>query len=244
MRLARISHGYIVGAALFTLYGGSAWASPGLFERECRDPNVPLAAGETRCNDGFFIRASGYASLAQAYIRKVQVDGSESYEQRVNARGTAMGFDFALGGTPMKGLLVGAFFGVAQMSRFNYSDAEGGTGQPGVTYKSQGQGQPLTRFTLGPAIAIFPIPARGWVLDVKPAIGGFSLGEPFKIEAASYGLQLGIGYELWVTPNFGVGLSLRGDFAWVRETLAIQRGPDYTDGTFRSVGIAITTTMH
>jgi hypothetical protein len=37
-----------------------------------------------------------------------------------------------------------------------------------------------------------------------------------------------------------VGLSLRGDW----ENLGVQRGPNYTEGTFRAVGLAITITMH
>ncbi len=195
----------IFSVACATLLFGSAVASASPLERQCRGPGVQLTLGETRCNDGFFIRASGYISFAQAYVRQVQVDGAESYEQRVTACGNAVGFDFALGGTPMKGLLVGGFLGLAQINHFNYSDTEAGTAEPGVSYVSSGSGQPLTRITLGPAVAIFPLPELGWVIDVKPSIGGVSLGEPIKIEAASYGLQLGIGYELWATPNLGVG---------------------------------------
>ncbi len=93
MQLARITCSTLIGAALATPLFASAEASASPFERQCRGAGVPLAPGETRCNDGFFIRASGYTSVAQAYLHQVQVDGSESYAQRVTARGNVVGFD-------------------------------------------------------------------------------------------------------------------------------------------------------
>jgi len=221
-----------------------ALAEPDLWERKCLSSTAAPNLDTPKCNDGFFIRVSFGPSYLWANLRNVQVDGSERYQQRISAHGGVAVFDFMLGGTPAPGLLVGGYLGIAKTSNASYSNSEADSAEPGVTYVTNGTGLTLQRFTLGPALAFFPYPTRGLVFDIRPAIGGVSTSGRIKIDAALYGLQLGAGYELWVTPNFGIGLSLRGELAGVRETLAVRRGADYKDGWLSVVGLAVTGTMH
>lgn len=248
MRATRASARRVaIGAALagLCLLGSQpAEAASSLFERICSDADEPPSADKSRCNDGFFVRAMGHLSLDQLNVREVTVDGPESYTRRVSANGIGMGYDITLGGTPAKGVLIGGFIGFRQYGNYQVTVVEGGTAEPGVLYESRTKVGALERITLGPALILYPSPLQGWVIDLRPTIGGLEFGKPVDISGASYGFQFGAGHEFWLTPNWGLGLSVRVELAKVRENLAVERGPDHTDGTFSSVGVAVSLTMH
>lgn len=239
--------GKTIGAALASLCliaPQPAAAASKLFERTCSGSSDPARAETIRCNDGFFVRAMGHLSLDQINVREVTVDGPESYTRRVSAHGVGMGYDLTLGGTPAKGVLIGGFIGFRQYGNYQVTVVEGGTAEPGILYESRIKVGALERITFGPALILYPSPLQGWVIDLRPTIGGLDFGAPVDISGASYGFQFGAGHELWLTPNWGLGLSVRVELAKVRENLAVKRGPDFTDGTFGSAGLAVSLTMH
>ena len=167
-------------------------------------------------HDGFYLRAGIGGGLLMAHFAS---DDSKDYGGSVRGSllGGSLNFEFAIGGTPAPGLVLG---GAMYLS---------GAGHPAKqTVKVDGQtvsplpSQDMALFLLGPFVDYYINPKSGW--HVQGALGLASVAvaktnqsnDDARVRArqqGGFGFMIGGGYDLWVSPQWSFGGLLRMMYA-------------------------------
>lgn len=222
-----------------------AAAAPTFGDRPCPDPAAVASGEASPCGDGFFARFAAGPRGIFAHIESVEAEGEgERYEQTLDTAAFAFGGDVTLGGTPWRGVLLGGFLGLSYAGWHRLRAEERSSEEPDFTWRHDEDGGTLTALRLGPALAYYPIPARGLVLDLRPAIGGLMSDEPYGLDAPLYLLELGAGYEPWLGRNLGLGLSARFAMGTASKVLFRRSLDDQTRGFMVEAGLVATFTIH
>lgn len=175
---------------------------------------TPETAPGVHTHDGFYLRiGSGFG----VYDEFAKSETDEDYGGRVSvrARGFAVASEVALGGTPYPGLVIGGGIyevGVVTSSvTTNRDDDE----EFEVADDLEIESRDLTMFAV--FVDRYFVPTLG--LHVQAALGvaqqiGVSIdGGPRRAEKAydpwGTGLMLGLGYEMWLTEQWSIGVLAR-----------------------------------
>ncbi len=120
-------------------------------------------------------------------------------------KGLTVPLEFAIGGTPVAGIVLGAgYYGVLAPS-LNYALSGGG-----VEIDEQADFGYFT--AVGPFIDFYVRPMFGVHLQASPTLIYFAPGDSdstTKVSGLGFGGMIGAGYEIWVSKDWGGGWLLR-----------------------------------
>ena len=171
-------------------------------------------------HDGFYLRyASGFGVYDE--YAKSETDARYGGRVGVRARGFAVGGEFALGGTPYPGLVVGGGIYEVGVVTSSVTTNQEDDSEIEVAEELEIESRDLTLFGLF-ADRYF-VPTLG--LHVQAALGiaqqiGLSLARPANDDLEEDdkkdvydpwgpGLMLGVGYEMWLTEQWSIGVLAR-----------------------------------
>lgn len=143
-------------------------------------------------HDGFFLRMTAGLGVMETRFR----DGAGT-----RARGAGPAFSIAMGGTPVRGLVLGGHFStLTALSEFS---ATFGT-YDGKTVSN----------AFGPFLAFYPSDRGGLYVEMTAGLVGVSRTAPRGGSESGAGLQAGagLGYEFWVRESWSLGPLLRAAY--------------------------------
>jgi hypothetical protein len=177
------------------------------------EPSTALVAPEPeprgRRHDGLYLRFGfGFGALRSHMLRQVGSDLGNDFSVAGTVSGMATMWEFALGGTPSRGLVLGggiytASFVVSEFRPRGWYETERGA----LPAEVNPAGGDLS--VIGPFIDYYFKPGKG--LHLQAATGLATLGtSPFGHRrgdgALGAGLMLGFGHEWWVSEEWGIGV--------------------------------------
>jgi hypothetical protein len=170
-------------------------------------------ASKPRTHDGFYFRfATGFG----AYDERFQSETRESYGGRVSARirGISVANEFAMGGTPWEGVVIGGGFYSDDVLTSTLLVNEGRTLPEGFDATSRSFrmfGLFIDRYFV-PAVGVHLQAALGFASQSGVNVGGVDVGKD-RQSANGFGLMLGFGYETWILDEWSVGFLARTSFS-------------------------------
>jgi len=171
-------------------------------------PTPPEIALPSRHGRGFFFRESVGVGFAAITSR------TSASEHDVPISAGTLNHELLIGGSPARGLNVGARFALAVA--------------PAPGARDEASSDPLT-ISMGSAfLDIYPLPEEG--LHIFGAAGLAIVNNARALgasEFAGFAWSLGLGYEFWVSPQWSMGFSVRVDEA---RTEASYSEDGYDDG--------------
>jgi hypothetical protein len=187
-----------------------------------------------RFHDGFYLRLG----LGAGYLISSWKPAGAS-ESSGDAQGFTIPFEFALGGSPTPGLVLGVGWWDTHLPAVTYSAKRGESSlEETADYGAVG--------TFGPFIDVYPAPRAGFHLQAAPCVSRVAPGKSDEIatdtlSGVGYGAMLGLGYESWVADQWGIGILLRGTFT--TGTITDESGREY-DFWGLMPGLLFTATFH
>jgi hypothetical protein len=179
-------------------------------------PPPPMETG-VREHDGFYLRLGAglsrigatFASERSSELRG-PVEGSLSHGAVVS--------EFAVGGTPAPGLVIGGTFNLALAGDVTTSDLKV-NGAPAVDIHYNG----ASMVFLGPFVDYYIDAHLGWHVQGALGLAGFNLTEGRRsgtqvrerTEAGGLGFAVGAGWEGWIGKQWSMGVLLRLMYASV-----------------------------
>jgi len=185
---------------------------PGEVRRDDQAGEVadPRSTGK-RFHDGFYLRMGvGIGALVgRANAPESTSESSSGYEE-VGTWGVSIPVEFALGGTPAPGIVIGVGGYGIHVPAANYSAGAG-------DYAIEDKADYSAISMIGPFLDLYVHPEGGFHLQIAPALTTVAPGQSERIltDAASgigFGIMGGLGYEGWVGEQWGMGILLRGQF--------------------------------
>jgi hypothetical protein len=168
------------------------------------DPSAPPAdasrpsTSKKHFHDGFYLRMGigvGYLSAAGTE----QDQSSSTY----GSHGVTIPVEFSLGGTPAPGVVIGGGSWAVHVPA-----ATNVTGRGDATTEADADYGAISM--LGPFIDIFPSPTGGFHIQAAPCLTLVSVGNsdnvPSDVSGAGFGFMGGLGYEGWVSDQWGLGI--------------------------------------
>jgi hypothetical protein len=146
-------------------------------------------------------------------------------DNEVGVTGFTVPVEFALGGTPAPGLVIGGGSYAVHVPSANYTTGRGDfVLEEGADYGS------ITM--VGPFIDGYPVPTGGFHLLVAPCFAAVAPGSSDVIvdddlAGVGWGIVLGLGYEAWIGEQWSAGWLLRAQYVSVE--LEPESGSGNTD---------------
>ena len=163
-----------------------------------------------RFHDGFYLRLG----LGAGYITS-SVTRTEDTEPLGRGTGATIPVEFALGGTPTPGFVIGAGSWAVHVPGGTHSSESGE-----VTREAEASYGSISM--LGPFADIYPAPRAGFHIQFAPCLTLVGTGTssilPSELTGIGFGGMLGFGYEGWVSDQWGMGVLARGQFAYAQLT--------------------------
>jgi hypothetical protein len=204
---------------------------------EIRPSDDSLEARRTsgkRFHDGFYFRmglGAGYTVFKVTPVEETDSTGGGA--------GMTVPVELAIGGSPTPGFVLG--FGSYAVN------------MPGVTYTGgrgdfvvEEEGDYGSIAMLGPFADIYPAPRSGFHLQFAPCFtvvspGGSDTLVSDSLSGIGFGAMVGLGYEGWVSDQWGLGILLRNQFIYAQIS-------DEEDDRFNTFGyvpaLLMTATLH
>jgi hypothetical protein len=192
---------------------------------------VPAEAPGARTHDGFYLRLG----LGGGAV-KAEFSGGDPGTPDVVGDGAAVLLDILVGGTPAPGFVLGGGYHIAVSAD---ADFEVGT-------RTSGSGAALGQGIVGPFVNWFPLPNQG--LDIGLLLGmaivsmdtpGLIFTRGVEIDQRGFGASPFLGYSMWISDEWSLGLSLRA--TWTTSTDTEGSGQD---GMARAFGATFTALYH
>ena len=161
-----------------------------------------------RFHDGFYLRLG----VGAGYLISKWTPAGES-----DSSGGALGFtvpvELAIGGAPAPGFVLGAGSWAIHVPAATYSAGRG-------DFEREEDASYGSISMIGPFADIYPAPRAGFHLQVAPCLalvapGGSDTIVSDSLSGAGVGVMAGLGYEGWVADQWGLGVLLRAQFAYV-----------------------------
>lgn len=164
------------------------------------------SAGE-RYHDGFYLRMAVGVGYFLGRARPADVSDQLADDLEVGISGVSIPVEFAIGGTPTPGLVIGG--------------GAYGIHLPSGTYKAGHGDKTLSESAdygsaslLAPFIDVYPNPRQGFHFQVA---AGYAVANPGKsdkivdttLSGGGFGAMAGLGVEGWVGPQWGMGMLAR-----------------------------------
>ncbi len=202
-------------------------------ERDEDDVRMRRETGK-RYHDGFYLRLGvGGGYLVSKWTL------AEETESSAGAQGATVPVELAIGGTPSPGVVIGGGSWAVHVPSATYTAGRGDfTSEETADYGSISM--------LGPFVDVYPAPRFGAHLQFAPCLALVAPGTSSEIvteelSGTGFGAMVGVGYEGWVSDQWGMGLLVRNQFVYAQVT-------DSDDNTFDFVGFTpgalITATLH
>ena len=165
-------------------------------------------------HDGFYVQLAVGPSLIRDSFESG--DGNFFFD---DTKGTVTGFGHsqhvAIGGALGPGLVL-AGAAAADIARTTSADYDGGAVEPEESY---------VLLTMGPMLDFYFQPEGGFHALVGGGFGITSGVRPDGVSeggaASGYGLFTGVGYEWWVSPQWGLGALLRLQYVRAEESVVL-----------------------
>jgi hypothetical protein len=159
-------------------------------------------------HNGFYLRLG----VGAGYLLAAATDETEGSGSHHHADGGQQGFtvpfELAIGGSPTPGFVLGGGWWQLNVPAGEYT-----VGRGDMTQKETAGYGGLTM--LGPFMDLYPAPRAGFHLQAAPTLALLypgSSGATGQLFGAGYGLMAGLGYEGWVSDNWGLGVLARVQF--------------------------------
>ena len=191
-----------------------------------------------RRHDGFYFRAGlGYGNVG--------IDASLAnapYAVNYGGSGGGVAAELAFGGTPARGLVVGAgIYGINAGSPSYDSISDG----RGAEYSAGAVPGAILLSMLGPFIDFYPKPDLGFHLEASLGLARVVVGDGHgkldAVDTTGLGLMAGAGYEWWIGDQWSIGPLLRVQYA---APSAKDNDGDSFDLSFLSWGLIAAATYH
>ncbi len=189
-----------------------AWvASMSLCGFAAAEPRLPATAPDRGAHrhDGFYLRA---ASGFGAYDERANSQTADVYQGRlrIRSRGFAVASEFAMGGTPFEGLVIGG--GVYSMTVYTSSVTFNKETAP-----AEDVGVESRDFSVvGVFVDRYFVPTLGvhvqGALGIAQQLGLTVNSDPFDSDdynPVGPGIMLGLGYEMWIAEQWSLGVLAR-----------------------------------
>jgi hypothetical protein len=176
-----------------------------------------------RFHDGFYLRLG----LGVGYLLSKWTPSGDS-ESSGGALGFTVPTELAIGGAPVPGFVLGAGWWSINVPVASYTSGRG-------DFEKEEDGSYGSISMLGPFADIYPAPRSGFHLQVAPCLALVTPGSSDTIVSDSLsgsglGVMAGLGYEGWIADQWGLGVLLRGQFAYVEIS-------DDSDNTYDFLGV-------
>jgi len=178
-------------------------------------PSEPEVQGK-RLHDGFYLRLGlgvgaflGNAELTEGEPYGPWPDAHESFDT-VEVTGFAIPVEFALGGTPTPGLVIGVGSYAVHIPSAKYKAGRG-------DYAVEERAEYGSISMIGPFVDYYLDPGAGMHVEVSPALVWVGPGDSDTIwwdapDGYGWGIMGGFGYEAWVSDQWSVGALARAQF--------------------------------
>ena len=176
--------------------GGQGYPPPGYQGGYAPVPPPPPEDETVHFHDGFYLRMG----IGVGFLKSTTtVDGADG---EVEITGTGPALEFALGGTPTPGFVIGGAISGVSVSE---PDVKFGD------YSGTAEDTTFTQSNVGVFVDVYPNPEQGFHIQGLLAYGIASVqsegGEDDDDEDATGPVaELGIGYEGWVGEQWGIGV--------------------------------------
>ena len=154
------------------------------------EPSPCTQPADAYQHDGFYLRFSTETD----YLAVV----GEGPDGSVSVKGLASGGTLAVGGTPVRGLVVAGVLGSAMLR----GNLKGGA-------EDADERVSMARIQLGALADWYPDPSAGWHVGAALGLGALALTEASVPDAvgAAFSARVFGGYDFWIGPQWSLGLA-------------------------------------
>jgi hypothetical protein len=165
---------------------------------------------------------------------------SDALPRDLETKGLTVPLEFAVGGTPVAGIVIGVGYYGLLLPALSYQMSGGGMAEVDEQAKFG-----AFAAVVGPFVDFYVRPAFGVHLQASPTLVYFAPGQSdtvnVKLRGLGFGAMLGAGYEIWVAKEWGGGWLLRVQGAMVK--LEDEDGNEYDYLSIMPTGL-FTITFH
>jgi hypothetical protein len=161
-----------------------------------------------RFHDGFYLRLGVGAGYLTSKLTR-----AEDAEAAGGGVGFTVPVELAFGGTPTPGFVIGAGSWAVHAPALTHTSGRG-------DFVREAEASYGSISMLGPFADIYPAPRAGFHVQFAPCLTlvgtGTSSVTPEELTGVGFGAMLGLGYEGWVSDQWGVGVLVRSQFAYAQ----------------------------